>query len=320
LTNALVFGITGQTGSYLAAELLENNYEVFGFVRKENPLNAARLSALGIREDVTLLSGSYHKAKDIENAVIEADADVIFFLSGPSSVTGSFLQPGEFFSAITEPPMVLLEFISRQKGSVRVVNSGSTDSYGFRHGKRITEHFGFNPVSPYGFAKATTVEMLRFYRRELGIFASNGLLTNHESPLRGPNFLSARITSELKAIADGVRSKASFGNLAVIRDWLWAGDVARALIKIAEHREPGDYIVGSGNSVSARFLVETACTILGLETEAVVQEAETLFRPRDIPSVFLNSDKIYRKLGWEASVNPEELMRMILSGQLFPTS
>lgn len=316
MANALIFGVTGQTGSYLATNLVEANFVVFGFSRTESSSEMARLAALGIRESVNILTGSYETDHSLSNAIADADADVVFLLSGPSSVSESFLNPKRFFTEITNPALAILDFISREKPNVRFINVGSTDSYGFQRGVKIDEDSRFSPVSPYGLAKAATVEITRYYREEHRVFSSNAILTNHESPLRGPGFLSSRIISELRKVAEGSKSKAQFGDLSVVRDWLWAGDVSEALHKIAVQSEPSDFIVGSGESLSARSLVEKACSFLDLDPESSVEQVESLYRPNEIPSVSLNPQKIFAETGWMPTVNADELMEMLVCGHL----
>ncbi|MDA8580184.1 GDP-mannose 4,6-dehydratase, partial [Pontimonas sp.] len=248
MKTAFIIGASGQTGAYLSRLLLAAEYRVIGTSRNWAESQTWRLARLGVLDDVTRLSLSLHDSLALEEALDSAAPDEIYYLAGPSSVAASFREPTIAMSEIFDPVVSLLEILKRRSSTAHFVNAASTDCFG-NHGKTVLdEQSSMKPVSPYGIAKTATYLTTQNYREAFGLNASNAILTNHESPLRGPDFVTQKIISGLRAIRDGRESNLALGNTTIARDWLWADDVAHALHAIGSAQGSSDYVVASGTT------------------------------------------------------------------------
>jgi GDPmannose 4,6-dehydratase len=199
---------------------------------------------------------------------------------------------------------------------IKFFNAASTDSFGNQPDTRLSEKSLHRPVSPYGIAKSATFWATKNYREAFGVRAANGILTNHESPLRDASFFSQRAITGLKKVSQGLQKTVALGNLNTGRDWLWAGEVAEAIHHIGSATKRDDYVVGSGITSTLRAFVATACEMLGLNIDEVVEYDQSLARPLDIETVMLDPTKTLSSLGWAYTLNLEEIVDRLLAGSL----
>lgn len=312
-STALILGITGQTGAYLAKRLHETGYNIVGSSRSSSEDATWRLQALGIRDSIDLVTADPMDPQSVFQTIHRCQPDEIYSLLGPSSVAGSFYHPTDFFQQITEPIARMLEYLKNEDYRGSFFNACSTDCFGEQPTELLTEDSAMRPVSPYGIAKAATFHLTRTYREGFGLRASSGILTNHDSPLRGEGFVTQKVINTLRDIAQGNGSTLTLGNTAVRRDWVWAEEVAAAVHLIGSAQQPDDYVVASGDTHSLNDFVAIACSVLGLDMEAVVETNASLHRPLDISSVRLTPAKIRETLGWFATKNLEEIIAALIN-------
>jgi len=308
----LVTGISGQTGAYLARQLLSKGYRVVGTSRDSQQTDLWRLKRLGIDAQVVMISLDTEDSKAVRDALETHNPEEIFHLTGPSSVGQSFEQPSAHTLQIINPVLNVLEALRLQQSKARFVNSSSTDCFGNQPDTPLDETSPFIPVSPYGIAKASTHWLTQLYRRSFGVSASNAILTNHESPLRGEAFVTHKIVKGLKEVKAGRLEQLELGNTAIARDWLWADDVAHALSLIASSETADDYLVASGKTHTLMELVSLVCLDLGLEVSEVVSINPELYRPADIKEVLLNPKKIKTKLEWSPAVSFQQIVNNLV--------
>ncbi len=313
---ALISGISGQTGSLLAHRLLVHGYTVIGGSRDKDGTDWWRLEKLCILGDVQLTSiapGDFHS---VLTAITGFSPDEIYYLGGQSSVALSFTQPFEAFESVAGGTLNFLEAIRISESPARFFNAASTDCFGDQSGTVLDENSPMKPISPYGVAKAASYWTTVNYRESFGIHASNGILTNHESPLRGKGFVTQKIISTLKKKKVNPKITLSLGDTSVRRDWLWAPEAAEAIHRITSHPTPGDFIVASGQSHSLHDFVEQVCIRLDIEPSDAYEVDEAFFRPDEIESVRLDPRLIHSERGWSAQATFTDLVDNLLSGSL----
>ena len=313
---ALIVGISGQTGSYLARELLSEGTTVVGTSRDADPSNLWRLSRLEILDQIRVESMSPHDFRSVYSVIEKIRPDSIYFLGGQSSVGLSFKQPFETFESISIPVMNILEAIRLLNLDTRFLNSASSDMFGNQPGTTLDESSPMRPVSPYGVAKLASYWTTIQYRDAFGLFASNAILSNHESPLRGSQFVTSKMVLQLKQVAEGQRTTLPFGNVSIRRDWLWAGDVARGIAEVLNHDKPDDFIIGSGESHSLLELIIAAGAALGVDAASVLTQNDDDLRPNEIESINLNPQKIFQETSWSPEVSFDELALRLIAGKL----
>ena len=319
MTTALICGVSGQTGAYLAHALLQKGHRVVGTSRDHSEVNLWRLKRLGIDGDTENVSLSLHDTGAIRKILAHYQPDEIYYLAGPSSVAASFREPLVSMDQIFQPVVSFLEVLKDTESSAHFFNAASTDCFGNQPGVVLDETSALQPLSPYAVAKSATLWSVKNYRDSFGVRASNGILTNHESPLRGPDFVTQKIITGLLDIAEGKKRTLSLGSTSIARDWLWAGDVANAVSAITSASQPGDYVVASGHSSTLHEFVSLACDKLELNLEEVTAQDQSLFRPSDIESILLNPQRAEEELGWKARYGLDSIVDALLSGDLGPT-
>jgi GDPmannose 4,6-dehydratase len=313
---ALISGISGQTGSLLASRLLRHGYTVIGGSRDKNGTDWWRLEKLGILGDVQLTSIAPSDFHSVLTAIKRFSPDEIYYLGGQSSVALSFTQPFEAFESVAGGTLNFLEAIRISESPARFFNAASTDCFGDQSGTVLNENSPMKPISPYGVAKAASYWTTVNYRESFGIHASNGILTNHESPLRGKAFVTQKIISTLKKKKVNPKITLSLGNTSIRRDWLWAPEAAEAIHRITSHPAPGDFVVASGKSHSLHDLIEQVCIRLDIDPSDAYEVDEAFFRPDEIESVRLDPSLIHSQRGWSAQATFTDLVDNLLSGSL----
>jgi GDPmannose 4,6-dehydratase len=312
-STALIIGVTGQTGAYLSQRLLNHGYQVSGTSRTSSSDALWRLEHLGIEGQMTIKNADPLNREALIRVITESQPDEIYYLAGPSSVAASFEDPTGFFQEITNPIINLLDFLAQENYQGSFFNASSTDCFGNQPDENLSERSPMRPVSPYGVAKTAALHFVVHYRDGLGVRASNGILSNHDSPLRGEGFVTQKVISRLKGIAAGQEDRLTLGNISVRRDWVWAEEVAEAIHLIGAAAEAGDYVVATGQTRSLEDFVRLACEELDLDMAEVVTSDPSLHRPVDIAGLQLNPSKIKDSLGWSATKQLEDIVRSLVS-------
>lgn len=312
MKRALICGISGQDGAYLARYLLDKGYVVFGTSRNADSSNLDKLSRLGIQDRVTLISATLNDFRSILRALATVHPQEVYNLSGQSSVSLSFDQPVETLESITVSTINLLESVRFLDDQIRIYNAGSSECFGDTGRSAADERTSFKPRSPYGVAKSAAYWGVRNYREAYGMFACTGILFNHESPLRPRNFVTQKIIDGACAIKAGTLDKLSLGNIAVTRDWGWAPEYVDAMWRMLQAEQADDFIVATGEAYSLSDFVARAFEAVDLDWNDHVSIDTTAFRPLDIPYNCGNPSKAADKLGWRATLTmPEIVDRMV---------
>jgi GDPmannose 4,6-dehydratase len=311
---ALITGITGQDGSYLAELLLEKGYEVTGVVRRSSSPNFWRIEHLLDR--VTLRPGDLLDQQSLMRIIQDVRPDEIYNLAAMSFVPASWDQPlltGEYNSmGVTR----LLEAVRQVDLDVRIYQASSSEMYGRVREVPQTELTPFYPRSPYGVSKVFGHYITVNYRESYGLFAVSGILFNHESPRRGLEFVTRKVTDGVARIKLGLADHLSLGNLDAHRDWGYAGDYVRAMWMMLQQTEADDYVIASGVSHSVRELVEIAFGYVDLDWRRYVRTDPALLRPAEVDHLIGDAAKARASLGWEPTVSFEQLIHMMVDADL----
>lgn len=308
MKKALICGISGQDGSYLAQFLLEKGYEVFGTSRDAQGGGFRGLRLLGIKEQVTLFSMDPEDFRSVLVAVRKSQAEEIYFLAGQSSVGFSFEQPAETIQSFTIGILNVLEAVKMEGREIRVYHAGSSEAFGDTQGLAATEDTAFRPRSPYALAKASSTWLVDNYREAYNLYACTGILFNHESPLRPERFVTQKIIQSAKRIAGGSEEKLYLGRLDIQRDWGWAPEYVEAMWLTLQQEKAEDFIIASGESYSLEYFVEQAFVQLDLDWREHVVQKQEFFRPTDLAVSRANPGKAMEKLGWKAKSGIKEII------------
>ena len=318
---ALVTGITGQDGSYLAELLLTKGYEVHGIIRRSSSFNTQRLEHLYAdphQSDVRLLLhyGDLTDSSVLSRLLMEIEPDEIYNLGAQSHVRTSFDLP-EYTAEVTGLGTVRLLEAMRETGvTPRFYQASSSELYGKVQEVPQTESTPFHPRSPYACAKAYAFHVTRNYREAYGLFAVNGILFNHESPRRGETFVTRKITRAVGRIKAGLQEKLYLGNLDARRDWGYAPEFVEAMWLMLQAETPDDYVIATGETHSVREFLEHAFGQVDLEWERYVELDPRYERPSEVDLLIGDPGKAKRDLGWEPRVKFEELVRIMVAADL----
>lgn len=297
---ALILGVSGQDGAYLARLLLDNGYRVHGTSRDAESNEFANLDHLGIRERVLVHSVSPTDFRNLMETVSKVEPDEIYNLAGESSVALSFAQPASALESIIVGTLNLLEAVRLVNARIRVYNAASSESFGDTGAAAADEATPFRPRSPYGVAKAAAFWTVANYRDAYGLHACSGILFNHESPLRHPRFVTRKVIGAAARIAKGGTDKLKLGDLGVRRDWGWAPEYVDAIWRILRHATAGDFVVATGETHSLEEFVAAAFSRFGLDWRKWIETEANLRRPADIVESRGNPERAARVLGWRA--------------------
>jgi GDPmannose 4,6-dehydratase len=316
MRRALITGITGQDGGYLAQLLVQKGYEVFGTSRgdlDENQLS--RLRYLGIDTGVTILRMAPSQAESVLDVVARTRPDEIYHLAAQSSVGVSFEHPSETLDSILRSTLHLLEAIKQENREARLFCPASSECFGDTQGEPCSERTAFRPRSPYAIAKTAAHELVASYRGAYGIFGCSGFAFNHESPLRPKRFVTQKIVDAAARIAAEKKGRLSLGTIDISRDWGWAPEYVVAMWEMLQTSIPRDYVIATGRAVSLRYFVEKAFEYFHLPWEEWVQIADSLSRPWEISLSVGDPSLIYQDLGWKATVPVEEIIARMCSAR-----
>lgn len=312
MKRALIFGVSGQDGGYLAQLLLAKGYEVFGVSRDAEVGSFGNLRRLGVFDQVGLVSAAVTDFRSVLQVIAKTEPNEIYNLAGQSSVALSFQQPAETLESISVGTLNLLEAIRFIDAGIRFYSAGSSECFGDTGDTPATEETPFRPRSPYAVAKSAAFWQVANYREAYGMYACSGILSNHESPLRPVRFVTGKIVSTACRIADGSAEQLRVGNLKIIRDWGWAPDYVEGIWRMLQQDEPEDVLLATGESHALEEFVVGVFERLGLDWQAHTVVEPGLFRPTDIAASRLDPAKAARVLGWRARVRfPELIGRLI---------
>ena len=314
MPKALITGITGQDGSYLADFLLEKGYEVIGVVRRTSTLNFSRIQHF--QDEITLASADLLDQVSLVNVLREYRPDELYNLAAQSFVPTSWKQP-VFTGSVTALGVTrVLEAIRTVDENIRFYQASSSEMFGKVREVPQSEQTPFYPRSPYGVAKVYGHWITINYRESYGLHATSGILFNHESPRRGLEFVTRKVTHGVARIKLGLDDELRLGNLDSRRDWGYAGDYVHAMWMMLQRPEPDDYVIATGETHSIRELCEEAFGYVDLDWRQYVKQDPRFMRPAEVDLLVGDASKARRVLGWEPKVTFRELVRMMLDADL----
>lgn len=305
---ALVIGISGQDGAYLAKLLLEKNYEVVGTSRDAMMSSFSNLKRLGISDKVHKTSMAVNDFRSVLSIVQKYKPDEIYNLAGQTSVALSFEQPVEAMQSILDSTLNILEVMRFVNTPIRFYSAGSSECFGDTAESSASEVTPFQPRSPYAVAKASAYWLVRNYREAYGLFACTGILFNHESPLRPERFVTQKIIRAATRIANGSKERLELGNINIYRDWGWAPDYVEAMWLMLQQDMPEDYVVATGETYSLEQFIYKVFKHYNLDWRQYVDFNNQLRRPTDINLSRGNPFKAKLQLGWTAKKNLDEIV------------
>jgi len=313
---ALICGVSGQDGAYLARLLLAKGYKVCGTSRDAQVSSFSNLHKLGIREKVQTFSMAPNDFRSVLHVLSRVQPEEVYNLSGQSSVGLSFDQPVETMESISLGTLNLLEGIRFLSNKIRLYNAGSSECFGDTKGIPAGEESPFRPRSPYAVAKSAAHWQVANYREAYNLFACTGILFNHESCLRADRFVTKKIINAAKRIANGSNERLFLGNIRIIRDWGWAPEYVEAMWRILQVDSADDYVIATGRSVSLEFFVELVFKKFNLDWRAHVETREELCRPTDLEESRANPYKASSRLGWRANHDVSDVVKFMIEGRL----
>lgn len=316
MRRALICGVTGQDGAYLARLLLHRGYEVWGTSRAAATADTSSLVALGIAAHVRIISMVPQDIQSVSAALKCAAPDEIYNLAGQSSVALSFKQPAEALQSITLGALNLLEAMRLGDQSARLYNASSSECFGDLGGVPAIEATPFLPRSPYAVAKSSAHWLVANYREAYGLFVCSGILFNHESPLRPERFVTRKIVEGVCAIKRGTRHRLTLGRLDIARDWGWAPEFVDAMWTMLQQPSADDYVIATGQSFTLEQFVATAFAAVGLDWHDHVDLDPAMMRPTDLPWSGGDPAKAARNLGWHAKRAMPDVVRSMMDSTL----
>jgi len=321
---ALITGIGGQDGSYLAEFLLKKGYFVRGVVRRASSPNTKRIDHLGIYEEkygkteespFFLLYGDLADSTSIRNILEKVQPDEIYNLGAQSHVGISFDNPESTLNYNALGPLRILEAIRDMKLKCKYYQASSSEMFGISPPPQ-NEWTPMIPQSPYGISKLAGYHITRLYRNAYGIFACNGILFNHESPRRGLNFVTKKITRSIADIIIGEKEKIFLGNLDAKRDWGFAGDYVEAMWRILQHDTPDDFVIATRETHTVREFLDEAFSLLNLNWEDFVEISDNYKRPAEVPALLGDASKAKNILNWDSKTKFKDLVKMMLAADI----
>ncbi|RLG13613.1 GDP-mannose 4,6-dehydratase [Candidatus Pacearchaeota archaeon] len=333
MKKALITGITGQDGAYLAKFLLDRGYEVYGTYRRVSTPNFWRLEYLRVFNKVYLIPADLSDFSSILEALKISEPDEVYHLAAQSFVEASFETPvatGDITGLATTR---ILEAIRQVCPDAKFYFAGTSEMFGKAYllngGRPLNENDPFYPMSPYAAAKLYSYWITKIYREAYNVFAANGILFNHESPLRGLEFVTRKIANEVAKISLGLSKELRLGNLDAKRDWGYAPEYVEAMWLMLQQKEPDDYVIATGEAHSVREFVEKAFDFVGLDWQEYVKVDKRFLRPLDVPCLLGDCSKAKKRLGWKPKTGFDKLVKIMvreevnrwerwLNGERFP--
>ena len=317
---ALIIGVTGQDGSYLAQLLLAKGYQVIGTSRDIFTASRRNLIQLGIADRVKLVSMAVEDFRSVLTVIRDSDPQEIYNLSGQTSVSLSFERPVEAIESIALGTLNILEAIRFLNSPVRFYNAGSSECFGNTEGRKADELTPFIPRSPYAVAKVTATGLVNNYQESYGLFACTGILFNHESPLRPERFVTQKVIHAAANIKKNPQVKLHLGNIEISRDWGWAPDYVAAMWMMLQQDTPQNFVIATGKTTSLKHFIEKSFAFFHLDWQEHVVLEESLKRPSDIQYGAADPSKATKVLGWTAKHNVDDVIRLMCDAVSTPKS
>lgn len=315
MKTALICGVSGQDGAYLAQLLLEKGYRVVGTSRDAQAGRFENLQRLGIAKDVEAISMALNDFRSVLQVLAKTRPGEVYNLAGQSSVGLSFDQPVETLESISTGTLNLLEGVRFLDPSIRLYNAGSSECFGNTDCVPADENTPLRPRSPYAVAKACAANLVANYRDAYQLYACTGFLFNHESPLRPRRFVTRKIVEAAHRIHSGIESQVTLGNLDIARDWGWAPDYVEAMWMMLQRRTPIDLVIATGRTVSLQHFVECAFNHFHLDWRQHVKQDPSLLRPSDLSYSAANPALAHAELGWTARMSFEDVVRRMCEAE-----
>jgi GDPmannose 4,6-dehydratase len=312
---ALICGVNGQDGAYLARLLLGKGYQVWGTSRDSYTSSQSNLKTLGVAGQVRLISMAPNDFRSVMTALDQSDPEEIYYLASQSSVGLSFEQPAETLDSSVTGVLNLLEAIRLRKKAVRFYNASSSECFGDNANQPANERTSFRPQSPYAVAKSSAHWLVANYRESYRIFACNGILFNHESPLRQGRFVTRKIVTAACRIAAGSDEKLVLGRLDIVRDWGWAPEYVDAMWRILQNDRPDDYVVATGEANPLEAFIQTAFESVDLDWRRHVTTSRALFRPSDLAWSQGDPARAEQELGWVAQTRMRDVVARMVEAE-----
>jgi GDPmannose 4,6-dehydratase len=311
IKSVLITGILGQDGSYLAKYLIDKGYKVYGTYRRLSTPNYWRLHYLGIFNKVNLISADMLDSASIASALEKSQPGEVYHLSAQSFVAASFSQPLYTTNVTAMGTIRILDEIKKFDDKIKFYQASSSEMYGNVKSEKKNENTPFHPASPYANAKLYSHWMVNIYRNAYGMYAVSGILFNHESPLRGLEFVTRKISNGIAKIALGIDKKLELGNLSAKRDWGYAPEYVEGMYKMMQQKNPDDYVLATNESHSVREYVDEACRIAGVSSKHITSSKEH-FRPYEVKNLQGDYSKAKKILKWKPKTRFKKLVKIMI--------
>ncbi len=316
---AFITGINGQDGSYLAEYLIKQNYEVHGTIRRSSSINTSKIDHLISEhqgENLFLYYSDLLDSSSLTNLISKIMPNEVYNLAAQSHVAVSFQNPLFTTETSTVGPLTLLESIRNVDKDIKFYQASSSEMYGGTSQSALNEESKFDPKSPYAAAKVFAFEISKVYRESYNLYASNGILFNHESPRRGETFVTRKISKAVGRISIGIQSKLTLGNLDAYRDWGFAGDYVEAMWKILQYDEADDWVIATGETYSVKEFAKKAFDYVGLNSEDYIETSKKYFRPNEVEYLLGDPSKAKKLLDWEPKLKFDDLVKLMVDHDL----
>ena len=316
---ALITGITGQDGYYLSKFLLEKDYEVHGTIRRSSTFNTSRIDSLIAEYEGTEKFKLYYSdlidSSSLTNLISLIQPDEIYNLAAQSHVAVSFKNP-VYTSQTGLGTLNILEAVKNSNKNIKYYQASSSEMYGGANEEKLDEESVFDPKSPYAASKVFAHNMTKIYRESYGLFCVNGILFNHESPLRGETFVTRKISRAVGRISNEIQKSLTLGNLSASRDWGFAGDYVEGMWLMMQYEHPDDWVLSTGETHTVKEFVEIAFSAANLEWSDYVKTDEKFYRPNEVNYLLGDFTKAKTKLNWNPKVSFNELVHMMVESDI----
>ena len=320
MKKAFITGITGQDGYYLSKFLLEKNYQVHGTIRRTSSINTKRIDPLiseySDSKKLNLYYSDLQDASSLNNLISLIEPDEVYNLAAQSHVAVSFKNPIYTTQAGNQGTLSILEAIKNVNKDIKFYQASSSEMFGGDIKGSLNENSPFEPKSPYAASKVFSHNITKLYRESYDIFASNGILFNHESPLRGETFVTRKITKAVGRISLGLQKKLTLGNLNASRDWGFAGDYVEAMWMMLQHTIADDWVVATGETHTVQEFVDEAFNYVNLDSKDYVTTSKKYFRPNEVDYLLGDSTKARKELGWKPKNSFKDLVKMMVEADI----
>ncbi len=320
MNSALITGITGQDGYYLAEFLLNKNYKVHGTIRRSSSINTSRIDGLIAEYQSSGMLQLYYSdlldSASLYSLIDKIKPDEVYNLAAQSHVSVSFNNPVYSTQTGTVGPVSLLEAIKNVNSEIKFYQASSSEMYGGGTQDSLNENSLFDPKSPYAAAKVFAHNITKLYRESYDMFCVNGILFNHESPVRGETFVTRKISRAVGRIKLGLQDKLTLGNLKASRDWGFAGDYVEGMWKMMQHDSPDEWVLATGKSITVQEFLNRAFKLVDLDPNDYVETSKKYIRPNEVNFLLGDSSKAKKELNWVPTTDIDNLIKMMVNSDI----